>query len=52
MAVNGCKWLEIPGNSWKLLEITGMTGNGWKWLDMAEMAGNGYLFWPLVLDMT
>ena len=38
------KWLElaqIAENVWKCHENMEMDGNGWNWLEMTGMAGNG-----------
>ena len=39
MAVYGWIYIEMPGKSWKQLEMAAMAGYGCKWV---EMAGNGW----------
>ena len=53
-AGNGRKWLKITvvaENSWKQLEITGITGNGLTWLKVAaklDMAESGWNDWKFL----
>ena len=43
--------MEMAGNDWKWLQITGMAGNGWTWLEMTVNCWNGWKWLKIGLKM-